>query len=424
MADGAPGDGVPSPPAERVVGRLGSVPAAADGPPRFQVLVLNPISANGLKRLPAERYVVTKDAAAPDAVLVRSADMHTLAIAPSVRAIGRAGAGTNNIPVDAMSARGVPVFNAPGANANAVKELVLAAMLMTARNLAPALRFVAALDPRSSTMDKAVEDGKKAFAGFELAGHTLGIVGLGKVGCLVADAAIKLGMEVYGYDPHITVDAAWSLPAQVKKAASVAEVLKSADFVSLHVPLIEATRDLVNADNIGLLRAGAVLLNFSREGVVAEAAVRAALDAGTLAWYACDFPSPALHGHERVIALPHLGASTAEAEENCAIMVAEQLREYLEHGNVTNAVNFPQVAMARESAYRVAIANANVPNMLGQISTAMAQAGLNIHNMVNKSRGEMAYTLVDVDSPVADSLLRALAAIDGVLSVRYLLAVA
>jgi D-3-phosphoglycerate dehydrogenase / 2-oxoglutarate reductase len=318
----------------------------------------------------------------------------------------------------------VPVFNAPGANANAVKELVLAAMLMTARNLAPALRFVAALDPRSSTMDKAVEDGKKAFAGFELAGHTLGIVGLGKVGCLVVEAAIKLGMEVYGYDPHITVDAAWSLPAQVKKAASVAEVLKNADFVSLHVPLIEATRDLVNADNIGLLRAGAVLLNFSREGVVAEAAVRAALDAGTLAWYACDFPSPALHGHERVIALPHLGASTAEAEENCAIMVAEQLREYLEHGNVTNAVNFPQVAMARESAYRVAIANANVPNMLGQISTAMAQAGLNIHNMVNKSRGEMAYTLVDVDSPVADSLLRALAAIDGVLSVRYLLAVA
>jgi D-3-phosphoglycerate dehydrogenase / 2-oxoglutarate reductase len=424
MADGAPGDGVPSPPAERVVGRLGSGPAAADGPPRFQVLVLNAISANGLKRLPAERYVVTKDAAAPDAVLVRSADMHALTIAPSVRAIARAGAGTNNIPVDAMSARGVPVFNAPGANANAVKELVLAAMLMTARNLAPALRFVARLDARASSMDKAVEDGKKAFAGFELAGHTLGIVGLGKVGCLVADAAIKLGMEVYGYDPHITVDAAWSLPAQVKKAASVAEVLKSADFVSLHVPLIEATRDLVNADNIGLLRAGAVLLNFSREGVVSEAAVRAALDAGRLGWYACDFPSAALHGHERVIALPHLGASTAEAEENCAIMVAEQLRDYLEHGNVANAVNFPPVAMARESAYRVAIANANVPNMLGQISTAMAHAGLNIHNMVNKSRGEMAYTLVDVDSPVADSLLRALAAIDGVLSVRYLLAVA
>jgi D-3-phosphoglycerate dehydrogenase len=270
-------------------------------------------------------------------------------------------------------------------------------------------------------MDKAVEEGKKAFAGFELAGHTLGIVGLGKVGCLVADAAIKLGMEVYGFDPHITVDAAWSLPAQVRRAASVAEVLKHADFVSLHVPLVEATRDLVNADNIGLLQATAVLMNFSREGVVNEAAVVAALDAKRLGWYACDFPSPAINKHPRAMALPHLGASTTEAEENCAIMVADQLRDYLEHGNVSNAVNFPQVAMARESAWRVAIANANVPNMLGQISTAMANAGLNIHNMVNKSRGDMAYTLVDVDSPVPQSLLADLSGIPGVLSVRYLL---
>ena len=386
----------------------------------FKVQVLNAISAHGLKRLPAPRYVVGKDIAAPDAVLVRSADMHALAIAPSVLAIGRAGAGTNNLPVRAMSERGVPVFNAPGANANAVKELVLAAMLMTARNLAPALRFVAALDPQAPGMDRAVEEGKKSFAGFELAGHTLGIVGLGKVGCLVADAAMKLGMEVWGYDPHITVDAAWSLPAQVRKASSVAEVLKHADFVTLHVPLVEATRDLVNADNIGLLRAHAVLLNFSREGVVSEAAVLAALDAKRLGWYACDFPSAAVNAHPRAIALPHLGASTAEAEENCAVMVVDQLRDYLEHGNVSNAVNFPAVSMARESAYRVAIANANVPNMLGQISTAMAQAGLNIHNMVNKSRGDMAYTLVDVDSPVSEPVLDAIRAIDGVLSVRYL----
>ncbi len=386
----------------------------------FKVQVLNQISATGLKRLPAARYVVAKDVASPDAVLLRSADMHPLDIPVSVLAIGRAGAGTNNIPVSAMSARGVPVFNAPGANANAVKELVLAAMLLTARNLAPALRFVAGLDPAAAGMEKAVEEGKKAFAGFELAGHTLGIVGLGKVGCLVADAAIKLGMDVYGFDPHITVDAAWSLPAQVKKAASVAEVLKHADFVSLHVPLIDATRDLVNADNLGLLRPAAVLMNFSREGVVNEAAVLAALNSQRLAWYACDFPSPAVNAHPRVIALPHLGASTAEAEENCAVMVADQLRDYLEHGNVANAVNFPAVSMARESAYRVAIANANVPNMLGQISTAMASAGLNIHNMVNKSRGEMAYTLVDVDSAVATEVLDKLRAIAGVLSVRYL----
>ncbi|OOG39008.1 phosphoglycerate dehydrogenase [Polaromonas sp. A23] len=387
---------------------------------RFEVLLLNQISANGLKRLPAESYTTGKEIARPDAVLVRSADMHAMDVPASVQAIARAGAGTNNIPIAAMSARGVPVFNAPGANANAVKELVLTGMLLAARNVAPALRFVASLDPTMPDMEKAVEEGKKNFAGFELAGHTLGIVGLGKVGCLVADAAIKLGMQVLGYDPDITVDAAWSLPAQVKKAASVAEVLKNSDFVTLHVPLVAATRDMVNADNIKLMRPAAVLLNFSREGVVSEAAVLAALDARKLGSYICDFPSAALNHHAGVVALPHLGASTREAEENCAIMVAGQLRDYLEHGNVVNAVNFPAVSMARESAYRVAIANANVPNMLGQISTAMAQAGLNIHNMVNKSRGDMAYTLVDVESPVSDVVLDHLRAIEGVLAVRYL----
>ncbi len=386
----------------------------------YTVRVLNQISANGLKRLPAERYTVGKDVAQPDAILVRSADMHALDIPASVQAVGRAGAGTNNIPVPALSARGVAVFNAPGANANAVKELVLAGMLLAARNIAPALRFVDGLDRRSGDIETAVEEGKKAFAGFELAGQTLGIVGLGKVGCLVADAAIRLGMNVLGYDPEITVDAAWSLPSQVRKAVSVAEVLKSAHFISLHVPLVDATRHLVNARNIGLMRPGAVLLNFSREGVVDETGLLAALNPDGLAWYICDFPSAATLGHERVVALPHLGASTREAEENCAVMVVDQLRDYLEHGNVINAVNFPAVTMARESAFRVAIANANVPNMLGQISTAMAHAGLNIHNMVNKSRGDMAYTLVDVDSVVRQEVLAAIQAIEGVLSVRYL----
>ena len=386
----------------------------------FQILLLNQIAANGLKRLPAERYATGKDFAEPDAVLVRSADMQAMAIPASVQAIGRAGAGTNNIPVKALSARGVPVFNAPGANANAVKELVLAGLFMAARNLPAALRFVAALDPAATDMDKTVEDGKKHFAGYELAGHTLGIVGLGKVGCLVADAAIKLGMDVLGYDPEITVDAAWSLPSQVKKAASVAEVLRNADFVTLHVPLLEATRNTVSAANIGLMKPGAVLLNFSREGIVDDAAVLQALQGKRLGAYVCDFPGAAINGQERVIALPHLGASTREAEENCAIMVADQLRDYLEHGNVANAVNFPQVSMARESAYRVAIANANVPNMLGQISTTMANAALNIHNMVNKSRGDMAYTLVDVDSAVGDAVLSSLRSISGVLAVRYL----
>ena len=390
------------------------------GSGRLGVLIYNTISAGGLARLPADRYRVGKDVADPAAILLRSADLHNTPVAASVRAIARAGAGTNNIPVAAMSTRGVPVFNAPGANANAVKELVLAGMLMAARQIAPALRFVATLDASRPDLDAVVEDGKKAFAGHELQGQTLGIVGLGKIGCLVADAAIKLGMQVLGFDPEITVDAAWSLPSQVRRAASVNDVLKQSQFVSLHVPLVDATRHLVNAANIGLMRPGAVLLNFSREGVVDNAAVVQALASGNLGGYICDFPSPELHGHPRVVTLPHLGASTREAEENCALMVVDQLRDYLEHGNIANAVNFPAVQMARESAWRVAIANANVPNMLGHITTTMAQAGLNIHNMVNKSRGEMAYTLVDVDSAIEPAVLAQLRAIHGVLAVNDL----
>ncbi len=389
-------------------------------PDVFKVLVLNQISSVGLKRLPQERYTVGKGIAAPDAILVRSQDMHAMEIAPSVRAVGRAGAGTNNIPVKALSSRGVPVFNAPGGNANAVKELVLAGMLMAARNLAPALSFTGGLAAQGDELERQVEDGKKQFAGFELSGHTLGVIGLGRVGCLVADAAIKLGMQVLGYDPDITVDAAWSLPAQVKRAHSVDEVLKAGHFVTLHVPLLAATRDLVNARNLDLMRHGAVLLNFSRDGIVGEEAVLAALTAHKLKAYVSDFPSAASRGHAGVVALPHLGASTREAEDNCAVMVAEALRDYLEHGNIRNTVNFPEVVMARESPYRVAIANANVPNMLGQISTAMAHAGLNIHNMINKSRGEMAYTLVDVDSAVPPATVEALARIEGVLVARYL----
>ena len=387
---------------------------------RAAIRILNQIAAQGLSRLPAGRYLVGKDVADPVAILLRSADLHGQPVPDSVRAIARAGAGTNNIPVAAMTARGVPVFNAPGANANAVKELVLAGMLMAVRHLVPALRFVDAMDAADPAMDELVEAGKKAFAGTELAGRTLGVIGLGRIGCLVADAAIHLGMTVLGHDPHLTVDAAWSLPSQVRRAASVNEVLRGADLVTLHVPLIEATRGLVNAANVGLMREGAVLLNFSRDGIADHGALAEALDGGRLAAYVCDFPGPALHRHPRVIALPHLGASTREAEENCAVMVVDQLVDFLEHGNVVNAVNFPNVSMPREAPWRVAIANANVPNMLGQISTTMARAGLNIHHMVNKSRGEMAYTLVDVDSAVGEAVRAELAAIDGVLSVRVL----
>lgn len=386
----------------------------------IRVLVLNQISESGLARLPAPAYLVGPDVESPDAILLRSADLRSATIPKSVRAIARAGAGTNNIPVAQMSARGVPVFNAPGANANAVKELVLAGMLLAARNLPEALRFVEGIEADCADIETLVEQRKKAFSGFELAGQTLAVIGLGRIGCLVADAAIRLGMDVIGYDPEITVDAAWSLPAQVRKAHSVGEALRAARFVTLHVPLLAATRGLIGAESLRNLQPGAVLLNFSREGVVDEPAVLAALDDGRLLRYVCDFPSTAVDAHARAIALPHLGASTREAEENCARMVADQLRDYLENGNVRNAVNFPDTFAPRESAFRIVIANANVPNMLGQISTAMAHADLNINNMLNRSRGDMAYTIVDVDSPVSDRAIASIVQIDGVLSVQYL----
>ncbi len=386
----------------------------------YRILTLNAISAKGLARFPADRYAVGKAQESPDAILVRSHDLHTMPIPPSVKAIGRAGAGTNNIPVAALSQRGVPVFNAPGANANAVKELVLAALLMGARNLVPALRYVDGLDRAASDLDVRIEAGKKQFGGIELPGRTLGIIGLGAIGGLVADVAIKLGMKVIGFDPEITVDAAWRLPGAVRKAHSIDEVMKVADFVTLHVPLLPVTRHLVDARRLALAKSSLLLLNFSRDAIVDEAAVVAALRERRLKAYLTDFPSAAVIGEPGVVALPHLGASTAEAEDNSAAMVVDQVREFLEHGTIANAVNFPNVELTRESSYRVAIANANVPNMLGQISSAMARAGLNIDNMVNRSRGEMAYTLVDTDRAADAATVQSIAAIDGVLSVRVI----
>lgn len=385
----------------------------------FKILTLNKISAKGLSRLPGH-YVVGDAIDAPDAILVRSANMHEMDIPASVQAIGRAGAGTNNIPVKTMSARGVPVFNAPGANANAVKELVIAGMLIGARNLGSAIDFVKGLEGTDEELHKQTEAGKKRFVGRELPGRTLGVIGLGAIGSLVADAAIKLGMQVIGFDPGITVEAAWRLPREVRKAESLEQLVRESDFITLHVPLVDATRNLINTQRVALMKGGVILLNFAREGVVDNAAVLAGLKDGKLHAYICDFPANALKGHDNVVCLPHLGASTEEAEENCAVMVAEQVSDYLENGNILNAVNFPDVAMPRESPYRLAIANANVPNMVGQISTALAAAGLNIHNMVNKSKGDMAYTLVDVDSAVPEALLAQIGAIEGVLRVRYL----
>jgi D-3-phosphoglycerate dehydrogenase / 2-oxoglutarate reductase len=391
---------------------------------RYKILTLNEISPQGLSRLPHERYALGKSIDHPDAIILRSHDLRAAPIADSVKAIGRAGAGTNNIPVAELSRRGVPVFNAPGANANAVKELVLTAMLMAARNVVPALRYVDALDRDADDLEARIEDGKKQFAGIELPHRTLGIIGLGAIGSLVADTAIKLGMRVIGFDPDITVEAAWRLPSSVRKANSIDEVMRHADFVTLHVPLLPVTRHMIDEKRLAAMKTGGVLLNFARDAVVDEHAVVAALRSHRLRAYLCDFPSARLIGEPGVVALPHLGASTAEAEENCAVMVVDQVREFLENGTIQNAVNFPNVEMPRESPHRVAIANANVPNMLGQISSTMARSGLNIHNMLNKSRGEMAYTLVDVDSPVGDDVVRAIAAIAGVLSVRAIPAAA
>lgn len=386
----------------------------------FKILTLNNISVAGLERLPRDRYEIASEIQHPDAVLLRSFKMHDMEIPSTLKAVGRAGAGVNNIPVDKLSKLGIPVFNAPGANANAVKELVLAGMLLAARNICQAWDFSRNQQGDDATINKAVEAGKKNFVGFELPGRTLGVIGLGAIGVKVCNAALALGMKVIGYDPDITVQRAWQLSSEVQQANSVDDLLNRSDFVTFHVPLIDATRNMINADRLKSMKKGVVLLNFARNGIVDDQAVVEALDAGKAYAYVCDFPSNLLKNHPRVITLPHLGASTVEAEENCAVMVADQVREYLENGTVLNSVNFPEVNMPRTEGFRLAVVNANVPNMLGQISTVLAEAGHNILDMLNKSRGELAYTLVDVETALGEPCLDRLRAINGVLSVRTL----
>lgn len=386
----------------------------------FKIQTLNNIAAKGLERLSHENYEVASEVSAPDAILVRSTDMHSLELPETIKAVARAGAGVNNIPVAELTRRGVPVFNAPGANANAVKELVLAGLLLAYRNICQAWDYARRLPDEGAALHKAVEQGKKQFSGFELPGRTLGVVGLGAIGVQVANAAQALGMRVIGFDPGITVKSAWQLSANVEQALSLEDLFSRADAISLHVPLMDATRHLVNSDRLKLLHRGGVLLNFSRDGIVDEAAVIAALNDGQLHAHVTDFPSRGLLGHAKVIALPHLGASTLEAEENCAVMVADTLRDYLEQGNIRNAVNFPEAQLPRTEGVRLCIANANVPNMVGQITTHLAQADLNILDMLNKSRGDVAYTMVDVDRAVPADTAKAIGAIHGVLKLRVL----
>ncbi|MCG7864866.1 MAG: 3-phosphoglycerate dehydrogenase [gamma proteobacterium symbiont of Stewartia floridana] len=386
----------------------------------YKILTLNNISVAGLDRLPRDSYEVASEVSHPDAILLRSYKMHDMEVPPTVQAIGRAGAGVNNIPVADMTSKGIPVFNAPGANANAVKELVLAGALLAARNLGQAWRFATDLDGSDPEVSKQVESGKKDFVGFELPGRTMGVIGLGAIGVKVANACRALGMNVIGYDPTITVQSAWKLASEVEQALSVDDLLSKSDFVTFHVPLTDATADMINADRLKLMKPGSVLLNFARNGIINDQAAVEALDSGHLYAYVCDFPNNLLKGHPRVITLPHLGASTKEAEDNCAIMVADQVKDYLENGNITNSVNFPSINLPRNGGHRIAVVNNNVPNMVGQISTDLANEGLNILDMLNKSRDDVAVTLLDVDQKPSEQLIETLSTIEGVLSVRSL----
>lgn len=386
----------------------------------FEVLTLNAISPRGLARLPKDHYRVSSDAAAPDAIIVRSFNLHDREIPASVRAIGRAGAGVNNIPVAAMSARGIPVFNAPGANANAVKELVIAGLIIGCRHLCHGWEFARKLEGTDAELNKAVEAGKKQFVGTEISGRTLGVVGLGAIGRNVAQAAGALGMHVVGFDPGLTVEGAAQLSLAVRRVESLDELLTVAEFVTVHVPLLDETRDLIGPEQVAKLPRGAIVLNFAREGIVNERAVVDAIDAGHLGGYVSDFPVNQTRQHAKCVTLPHLGASTEEAEENCAIMVADQTRAFLEHGDVHNSVNFPEVSLPRATPHRLVCAAASRADLSGLIAEPLKRAGITIQAMANVSRGDLEYLVVDLSGAPSDTLVRDLAGLDGIRMARWI----
>lgn len=387
----------------------------------FNILTYNNISPIGLNRFPSDQYNIAADIAQPDAIMLRSFKLHGVDIPESVKAVGRAGAGVNNIPVAEYTKRGIPVFNAPGANSNAVAELAIAGMLLASRHLPAALHYVHGLTGDEESMNADVEKNKKNFAGFEIAGKTLGVLGLGAIGVKVANSAAALGLNTIGFDPFISLQNAWKLNSSTVPASSVDDLISQSDFISLHVPLNEKTKNLINKDYIARIKQGATLLNFSRAGIVDEAAIVEALDSGALYAYVCDFPSPALINHPRAIALPHLGASTEEAEENCAMMIADQLRDFLEQGIIRNSVNFPEVVIPlTEDCVRIGITNQNIPGVVGHVSSVLGDAGINIVDLTNKSHVDVAYTLLDVSGEVPDEIVAKLRAVEGVLSVRII----
>ena len=385
-----------------------------------KIKIINNISNAGLERFNTNEYELVDDAKDPSAIILRSFQLKSDDIPLSVDAIGRAGAGVNNIPIELMTDRGVPVFNAPGANANAVKELTIASLLIAARNICSARDYVRSLNLDDNDIKQSIESGKKQFAGIELPGRTLGVIGLGSIGVNVANAALDLGMKVIGFDPKVTVNNAWQLSSGVQKVESINEIFQKSNAVSVHVPLVKETKNLVNKENLILLNKYSILINFSRAGIVNTDDVIDALDKGILNSYVCDFPEPRFLKNEKIIALPHLGASTREAEENCAIMVIENIKDFLENGNINYSVNFPKASMTRNSAYRLTIANKNIPNMVGQITSILANEKLNIEDLLNKSSGNIAYTIVDLDRAIPDEAIKQILSIDGVLRVRYL----
>ena len=384
----------------------------------LNIQVLNNISPLGLGKFSNEIYDVSSSDENPDAILVRSAKMHDMEIGDGLKAVGRAGAGVNNIPLEKMSDKGVVVFNTPGANANAVKELVISSMLLASRNICQGWDYVNKLPLEN--LKTTVEDGKKQYSGSELPGKTLGIVGLGAIGVEIANAASMLGMDVIGYDPSISKKNAWKISSEVEEALSLEELFSRSDFVSFHVPLVDATKNLLDAKRISLLPEGCVIINMSRDGIVDEDELIKSLDSGKVKYYVTDFPIDEKKNHDRVIALPHLGASTSEAEENCAIMIAKQVKDYLEHGNIVNSVNFPDSKMPRAGEERLAITHRNVPNMVRQITKEIAEEGANIVDMLNKSRGDFAYTLIDIEKEIPKTVIENIKQVEGILKVRAL----
>ncbi|PLW68901.1 phosphoglycerate dehydrogenase [Pseudohalioglobus lutimaris] len=387
-----------------------------------QILTLNQISLKGLERLPRDCYEIASEFSQPDAILLRSHKLKAEDIPESVLAIGRAGAGTNNIPVAECSARGIPVFNSPGANANAVKELVAAGLLLGSRGIIEGIQYV---DTLASITDKAemnqvLEAHKKNFKGSELVGKTLGVVGLGAIGSMVAEMALTMGMDVVGYDPALSVEAAWRLSSQVRKADTLSALFARCDYITLHLPVLDSTRGLINAELLSAVREGTCLLNFARQEIVDEDALVEALNGGNLRKYIADFPAPALIGRKDVILMPHIGASTDEAEDNCAIMAADQIRDFLENGNICNSVNFPNLVLERVTGCRLSVTNANVPRILGSLLSILADDDINVIDMLNKSRDEIAYNLIDIESHASDEVLERMRALDGVVNVRLI----